>query len=79
MAVPRRIEQPLSKRIAVLLRDEMSVRGVTQSELARMVGCSQTTVSRHVRTGRGLPVDTLNMYCLALGLDTADVVARANT
>lgn len=67
----------LSRRIAMLLDARMLELGVSQVTLAGMVGVAQATVSRHVRTGTGIPVDTLDLYCQALELDIAEVVATA--
>jgi DNA-binding Xre family transcriptional regulator len=75
-AVARLRARLLSQRIAALLSARMLELGVSQRALAASTGISQSTVSRHLTAG-GMPVDSLDLYCRALGLSLVDVVKRA--
>lgn len=68
---------PLSSLIAAELDRAFIASGLTQGEVGEAAGVSQSQVSKYLRGVRVPDVDVLDDLCRALGLDIAEVVARA--
>ena len=69
----------LDAALAEVLVRELSVRGWSQSELARRTGISQPRVHRMLAVTRPMTVDDLDDMCAELGLVTWRVVKEAET
>lgn len=55
------------------LKQYIEKRGLTQQELASMVGLNQATVSKHIR-GKGMRLDTALKYSRALNIPVEDLL-----
>lgn len=65
-------------QIGAAIRRARQAKGMTQAQLARLVGCMQSNVS-HWETGRqSVPLTRLNSIATALDT-TADTLVRAAT
>lgn len=60
--------------VVQLLRETREKAGITQVELAEMLGQSQSFVSKSERGDRRLDIIQLRTVCAALGLTLADFV-----
>lgn len=70
---------PLNLSIARILAGAADELFVTQTELARRSGVSQSQISKLFSGERAMKVDQLEAICTALGLSAAAVVAEAET
>jgi ribosome-binding protein aMBF1 (putative translation factor) len=64
------------KALLVELRAVRAERGLTQVELAARLDTTQSFVSKCERGERRLDVAELRLWCKALGIRTADFIAR---
>lgn len=69
--------QAVAAQIARLLREEREKRGLSMNAVAERSGLSQPMVSLVERELRNPTIDTLLRLAVALELDLADVVAKA--
>jgi putative transcriptional regulator len=59
--------------IANYLKDARTRRGITQEELAEMIGVTHTTVQRHESGRRGINTEMLHKYAAALGCRVSEI------
>jgi len=64
----------LSERVLARIRDEMREQGISQPDLAAMLKCSQSRISKILTAAAKLKVDTLSDLCLVLSLPVTEVV-----
>ena len=62
--------------VVALLRETRTAAGVTQVQLAKMLGQSQSFVSKYENGDSRLDILQLRTVCQTLGLSLADFVAR---
>jgi transcriptional regulator with XRE-family HTH domain len=74
--MPKTIYRAEHRILAVLLRELRAKAGLTQAELAPLLGKPQNRVSDFERGGRRVDVIEFIDYCTALGLDSAKVFAE---
>jgi len=67
----------LNRSVARILAAAADELFVTQTELGRRTGISQSQISKLLRAERAMKVDQLDAICAALGLPVAAVVAEA--
>lgn len=67
----------LTRYVAAKIRGLMGEHGVTQAELAAAIGVSQSQLSKMTRGVRPIDLDQLDGMCMALGVDTGDLVKEA--
>ncbi|MBW9095172.1 helix-turn-helix transcriptional regulator [Microbacterium jejuense] len=67
----------LSRAVARILVDACDELFVTQTELARRSGVSQSQISKLLRAEREIKLGQLDAICAALGLSIVAVVAEA--
>lgn len=76
---PRRPPGPLGKAFADALRAELGNQGLTQSQLAQMVGLSQSQVSVYLRGDKGITIDEADDMARALGMRLCEVIEEAES
>lgn len=67
----------LTRYVAAKIRGLMGEHGVTQAELADSIGVSQSQLSKMTRGVRPIDLDQLDGMCMALGVDTGDLIKEA--
>lgn len=77
LLVPNYEVSDLTRHVASRLRGLMAQHRVTQAELADSVGVSQSQLSKMVRGVRPIDLDQLDGMCIALGVDTGDLIKEA--
>jgi len=75
--VPNYEVSDLTRHVASRLRGLMAQHRVTQAELAESIGVSQSQLSKMVRGVRPIDLDQLDGMCIALGVDTGDLIKEA--
>jgi transcriptional regulator with XRE-family HTH domain len=73
-ALRRKPDDLVKKEIAQRLRDVRRRRGMTQVELANLLGTNQTYVSSIERANRGLTVQQLFRLCEALKISPLEIL-----
>lgn len=68
---------PLTRALAERLRVEMAKLRIQQTDLARLSGVGQSTISRVLAEKRVLTTDELFALCDALGVDAGAVLTEA--
>lgn len=66
--------QSLSERALTRIRDEMRKRGISQPDLANLMHCSQSRISKILNSASKLTVDTLGDLCFHVSLPVTEVV-----
>lgn len=69
--------EAVGSRVAALLRAEREKRGLSMNAVAERSGLSQSMVSLVEREERNPTLDTLLRMAVALEIDLAEVIARA--
>lgn len=79
MSMKRQVEEPHSarKRLALRLRAERAIRGLSQEQLADLAGLHRTYVGSIERSERNVSIDNIEQLADALGLDIAVLLAPA--
>jgi transcriptional regulator with XRE-family HTH domain len=67
----------LNRAVARILDDACEELFVTQTELARRSGISQSQISKLLRAEHGMKLGHLDAICTALGLSIVAVIAEA--
>lgn len=75
--IDQKLLDAVAAHIAKILREEREKRGLSMNAVAERSGLSQPMVSLVERELRNPTIDTLLRLAIALELDLADVVARA--
>jgi len=70
-------EMALRGAVAAELRSHMARGGVTQEQLAKMIGTTGPVVNRYMTGKRDIPMRTMVAMCDALGVDTGRVIDDA--
>jgi transcriptional regulator with XRE-family HTH domain len=65
------------KRLALRLRSERAIRGLSQEQLADLAGLHRTYVGSIERSERNVSIDNIEQLADALGLDIAVLLAPA--
>ena len=68
----------VESRVMAAIEDARKSSGMSQDELANLLGVSQAQVSRMLAGERPATVAELFMMCAALNLDPAVVIAQAD-
>ena len=63
------------KRLALRLRSERALRGLSQEQLADLAGLHRTYVGSVERSERNVSIDNIDQLANALGLDIAVLLA----
>jgi transcriptional regulator with XRE-family HTH domain len=63
--------------VAAELRAEKARRNITEAQIAEKSGIHRVSVSRYLSGVRAIPMATLADLCRALGLDTFELVNKA--
>jgi len=63
--------------LLAVIKTEREGRGITQEELARRLGVSQTFVSKCERGERRIDAVELSWFCQAIGISLVQVIRRA--
>lgn len=67
----------LTRRIAATLSAAVQARGLTQQEVADIIGQSQKQVSRYLRGEVVLDVEELSVICQFLDLDMSELIRES--
>ncbi len=68
-----------TKSVADFIRRAMIAQGLSQMEVARRAGVSQSTVARIIKGAVSLTADTLEPIASALGISVADILSHVPT
>jgi len=66
--------EPLAKRLAQRLRNELDQSGITQQQLADALSVAQSTVSRWLTGRYTVPIEQLEPIARVLGVEIADLL-----
>jgi len=69
---------PLTRSIAAKLKAAADDLGISQDQLGKKIGQSQSQVSKYLRGEVALSVEDVDNLCRALGLSLTDVVGSAD-
>lgn len=70
-------KDPVTYALAQIIDAELVAQGLSHSDLAKWTGMSQPTIWRKLKNGGDIAVGEANRMILALGLDFADTMRRA--
>jgi transcriptional regulator with XRE-family HTH domain len=68
---------PLTREVAGIIRGLMARYNVSQTELAEVVGVSQSQLSKMTRGIRDISIDQLDLMCEAFTIEIQDVLEEA--
>jgi transcriptional regulator with XRE-family HTH domain len=74
--MPKAVFSKTYKHFLALLKSSREDAGLTQQDVAKKMGQTQTFVSKSERGERRIDVAELLMFCRAIGVDAADFVRK---